>query len=432
MLRAQVARSLRAAAAASRSVCSVGCDSWGLDHAFLDDSGDLLELPFCYQDSRTDGVLADIARTLPLERLFSRTAAPVVGISTLGQLLATKRQRPELLKRAGKLVLMPGLVHHHLTGLAATEYCGACSSSLCAWQTRSWDLDLVRAFDLPQGIFPDMRGTGDRLDSIRPKLARELEVPAWDVCQPSGHDTALAVAAAPLAQADLVLSSGTWAMLGVPVPAPLVSRAAFDSGGGAYGVPGDTWVFMQGIMGLWLLERLRKEESLPGAAELEGLARTGTPFACCFPPDDGRLLRGSSLREALSEVVAGTGGAVPTDAATLVRSILESLALFVDRTLRSIQAVTGVTVNRVVIVGGGSRNSLLNQFTADATGLPVVTGSPEATALGNILVQARGRGDLSDWSQVRAVAALSSPIRQLDPAGCDRWAEARSCFACTR
>lgn len=424
-LREEIETCMVAAASESNAIESVGCDAWGLDHGFFDAKGHLIELPFCYQDSRTDGALEDISRTMTPEAVFARTAAPVAPISTLGQLLVTRRMRPDILERAESFAFMPGLVHRHLTGTLATEYCGACSSSLCSWKTQAWDAGLIEAFGLPAHIFPPMAHVGGAIGAVQPKQARRLGIPAWEVRQPSGHDTALAVAAAPMEPGDMVISSGTWAMLGLAVASPPVDRPAFESGGGTYAVPGDEWVFMRGIMGLWLLERFRKEEGLPDVATLEEVARREQAPACIFPPDDPRLLRGVSFRQALGEVLSEKGLTPPQHASAVVRSILESLAFFVARTLRSMERVTGVEVRRIVVVGGGSLNHLLNQLTADATGLPVVTGSSEATAMGNVLVQAKGRGDLADWRQVREMAAQSSPRRLFEPHDSLEWKERR-------
>ncbi len=420
---------LVAAASESNAIQSVGCDAWGLDHGFIDADHRLIDFPFCYQDARTDGALREIAKTLSPEAVFARTAAPVVPISTLCQLLVTQRMRPDIFERAKAFAFIPGLVHHHLAGALATEYCGACSSNLCSWMTQTWDSGLIESFGLPVSIFPPMARVGDTMGVLRPELSRKLGVPRWEVRQPTGHDTALAVAAAPLEPGDMVISSGTWAMLGLPVTAPPVDHAAFESGGGTYGVPGNEWVFMRGIMGLWLLERFRKEEALPDVATLEAMACQEPALSCVFPPDDPRLLRGTSLRQALGEVLSQQDQSPPQTAAAVVRSILDSLAIFVARTLQSMERVTGLEVQRIVIVGGGSLNTLLNQLTADATGLPVVTGSSEATALGNILVQALGRGDLSNWRQVRELAALASPMRQFEPHDTAPWKELRDRLA---
>jgi len=427
-IQSEVERALVAASRVSQSVCSVGCDSWGLDHGFLDKDGALLEFPYCYQDTRTAAVAQDVERILTREELVGRTAAPFTAISTLGQFLATRRTRPDLLERAETFLFVPGLVHHHLTGTVATEYVGACPSELCSWRTRDWDRDLIAAFGFPARIFPEVRPTGALLGVLRPELCRRLGIPAWGVHLPAGHDTALAMAAAPANEDDLVISSGTWAMLGVPVSAPICAADALRMGGGTYGVPGDRWVFMRGIMGLWLLDRLCKEERLPEPFEATALAEAATPFQCDFDPEDERITRAKTLREALETRCHERGRPHPADMGLLVRGILESLALFVDHTLRQMQAVTGRAISRIVVVGGGSKNRLLNQWMANACGLPVVAGPPEAAALGNILVQAVGRGDLASLAEARAVAARSWPSRLFEPADQELWAEGRETF----
>ncbi len=425
-LLAGIEAALQKAADESKRVVSVGCDTWGLDTGFLDASGALMELPFSYQDSRTANVLSRMESILPVEDLFTRTAAPCVAISTLGQLLATKDRTPELLKQAKTLLFMPDLIHQHLTGEAVSEFCIASTSQLTSWRSRDWDWELIGQFGFPRGLFPPIRPTGSRVGKLRNQLVNHLGIPSWDVYQPAGHDTALAVAAAPIASSsDLVISSGTWSMLGILVDEPVISPEAVRMVCGTYGIPGPGWCFMQGVMGLWLLERFRHEEKAGPVEELIEKATRTTKSCCLFNPRDPVFTQSKSFTEGLTQWCKTTGQALPTSMGEWVRCILESLALFCDQAIRNLARLARRKIEQVVIVGGGSRNQLLNQLTANATGLPVVVGPAEATVIGNILVQMVGRGELGSFSEIRSVVSNSWPVQVYEPQEQEIWNEKR-------
>lgn len=425
----EIESALQKAAALAPNMVSVGCDSWGLDHGFLDASGALLTLPFSYQDPRTQDALSRIEAVLTREDLFARTAAPCVAISTLGQLMTTQALDSSYLDRARTLLFIPDLVHHYLTGEAATEFCIASTSQLTSWRSREWDIELISRFGLPNQLFPPIEPTGSHIGNLRNSLASQLGIPSWEVYHPAGHDTASAVAAAPITSpSDLIISSGTWSMLGILVDEPVTSPEAAQRGCGTYGIPGPGWCFMQGVMGLWLLERFRQEEQAGAIEELVKQAEEVHRVSCLFDPQNEVFSRVSTFREGLTQWCQSTGQVIPGSVGEWVRCILESLALYCDRAIRNLARLAGRKIERVVIVGGGSRNQLLNQLTANATGLPVIVGPAEATVIGNILVQAVGKGELGSFTDLRKVVANSWPVQEYEPMEWDLWAEKREAF----
>jgi rhamnulokinase len=426
----EVDTALQRASAESQHIVSLGCDAWGLDHGFLDKAGLLLEWPYCYQDSRTGGIQSEMESRISRRELFSRTAAPHLSISTLCQLLATRQNRPDLLHRADCMLFIPDLIHHYLTGQKVTELSMASTSQLVSWADHHWDMDIIDRFDLPRSLFPEIKSASEKIGSLKKEVIRRLQIPEWDIHLPACHDTASAVVAAPLGSpADAVLSSGTWSMLGILVDQPIGSEEAAAAGYGSYKIPGSGWAFMGGIMGLWFLERFRREERLAVPEVLIEGAEKAPSLASLFDPQNTFFAQAPSLRSALIRWYQATRQAVPETKEAFIRSILESLALFYRESLERISRFAARKINRLVIVGGGSQNRLLNQLTANACGIPVVTAVAEATAAGNILMQMAGCGLLSSPDEIRSLGMRSWPCTVYEPQEQSMWQEARQRFA---
>jgi sugar (pentulose or hexulose) kinase len=311
---------------------------------------------------------------------------------------------------------MPDLIHHHLTGESATESCITSTSQLTNWKTLDWDWDLIELCHLPKHLFPPIHPTGTLLGPLSSALAERLKVPRWQVCQTGGHDTACAVAAAPLSSTpELVISSGTWSMLGIEVAEPIISAEAAQLVCGSYVIPGPRWCFMRGVMGLWLLERFRHEENLGPVGELVAGASQSRSKSCLFDPQAELFQSSLSFREALTQWCIATRQPIPQETSGIVRSILESLALFCHEAMENLAKLAGRELRQVVIVGGGSRNRLLNQLIANATGLPVRVGHAESTVIGNLLCQAVGMGALTSFDEIRGVVNCSFPTEEYLP-----------------
>jgi rhamnulokinase len=419
---------LAQAAAASRGggLSSVGVDSWGVDYGLLDAGGRLLEDPVCYRDHRTDGAIERVLRKIPREEIFHRTGIQFLQFNTLFQL--HEHAREGLPSGARRLLLIPDLCHHALCGSTSGEYTNASTTQLLDVRTRRWADDLFSRLSLPRELMPEVAAPGTRLGELRPALQKELGLRALQVLAPATHDTGSAVAGTPLEPGWAYVSSGTWSLVGVERTAPLVShevaRANFTNEGGVLG----TVRFLKNVMGLWIFDSCRHEwEARGGASDLESLLAAAAAIerqpGLVFP-DHPRFFNPQSMTAEVQAALAETGQNVPDDPARLTRVILDSLALRYASVVRRIESLTGDAVPGVHVVGGGCLNEHLNQATADAAGVPVLAGPAEATAIGNLLMQAVASGCVGSLGEARARVAQSLPPRRFEPRERPGWRDA--------
>jgi len=418
-----------------RPVQSIGVDSWGVDYGLVDGEGRLLEDPVCYRDARTAGVPARVFARVPRAEIFRRTGIQFLDFNTLFQLDA--HSRAGLPSEARRLLMMPDLVNHRLTGRAVTEYTNATTTQVVNAESGDWDRDLVARLDLPGHLLGEIVPAGSDLGPLTRAQGEELRLEGVHVIAPATHDTGSAVAGAPLAESWAYISSGTWSLVGIERAAPLVNtdvaQANFTNEGGVYG----TIRFLKNVMGLWILERCRKEWDEEGSGDsydrlLSAVTAIDRSPGLIFP-DDPRLLSPPRMTVALDEQMRETGQAAPTTAAAMAKVVLDSLAFRYASVVRTIEVLTGQTIAGVQIVGGGGRNDYLNQATADATGRPVVAGPVEATVIGNVLVQAITAGRLRSLADARRHVA-ATPIsggrsadriqpRRFEPRSSSAWAD---------
>ncbi|GAA4963066.1 rhamnulokinase [Nonomuraea thailandensis] len=415
-------REILAGLRAAGPVSSIGVDSWAVDYALLDESGAMLGNPVHYRDDRTAGVAERVAASVGAETLYDVSGLQVLPFNTLYQLLAERR-----LGEAATMLLIPDLIGYWLTGEAGAEVTNASTTGLLDVRTREWSLPLIKQLGLPAGLFPPLRQPGEAVGGLRRDVAGEI---GWSapVRAVGSHDTASAVAAVPATgSAFAYVSCGTWSLAGVELPGPVLtpeSRAAnFTNEAGIDG----TVRYLRNVMGLWLLQECLR--AWPGA-DLGGLLKAAAaerPFAAVVNPDEPAFLPPGDMPARIAAECRRTGQRPPASPAAYVRCVLESLALGHRLAVRQAMELSGRDVEVVHLVGGGSRNELLCQFTADACGLPVVAGPGEATTFGNVLVQARAAGLVSDLGEMRALVASSQPLRRYEPSG-DRtaWDEAAS------
>ncbi|GAB2956669.1 rhamnulokinase family protein [Nonomuraea fastidiosa] len=402
-------------------VSSIGIDSWAVDYALLDESGRMLGNPVHYRDDRTAGVPERVAAEVGAEALYDVNGLQVLPFNTLYQLLADR------LDGAATMLLIPDLIGYWLTGEIGAEVTNASTTGLLDVRTRSWALPLVKQLGLPSGILPPLRQPGDEAGGLRPDVAAEI---GWSapVMAVGSHDTASAVAAVPATgPAFAYISCGTWSLAGVELPEPVLtpeSRAAnFTNEAGIDG----TVRYLRNVMGLWLLQECLR--AWPGAdlGELLAAAAKEPAFAAVVNPDEPVFLPPGDMPGRIAAECRRTGQRPPASPAGYVRCVLESLAIGHRRAVRQAMELSGRDVEVVHLVGGGSRNELLCQFTADACGLPVVAGPAEATTFGNVLVQARSAGLVSGLGEMRALVAETQPLRRYEPSGDLRaWDEAAS------
>ncbi|MFN0084028.1 MAG: rhamnulokinase family protein [Blastocatellia bacterium] len=400
-----------------REIHSIGADSWAVDYGLLDAEGDLLEDPVCYRDERTAGAMEEVFARMSREEIHRRTGIQFLGLNTIFQLHA--HRRAGIPARAARLLLMPDLIHFLLTGRAVTEYTNATTTQLVNAESRVWDQTIIERLGLPARLFTEIVPAGTEIGPLRAELAAELGLPRTRVIAPATHDTASAVAGAPLPEDWAYISSGTWSLVGVELDSALIdARTAqhnFTNEGGAFG----TIRFLKNVMGLWLLESCRGEWRARGfAADYDALLRevaANEAFPALLFPDDPRLFNPASMLAAIGEQLGETGQPIPAEPAAMTKAILDSLALRYASVLRKIEELTGKTIRGVRIVGGGSQNDYLNQATANATGRAVVAGPVEATVIGNALAQAIAAGRFANLPEARRHVAEGLAMREYAP-----------------
>jgi rhamnulokinase len=425
-LYSEMLQTLRLCAAKHGTLDGVGVDTWGVDFGLLGRGGVLLGNPRHYRDPHTEGMMEQAFARVPRAEIFRHTGIQFMRFNTLFQLLALARDRSPLLDAAETLLFMPDLFHYFFTGIKVNEYTDASTSQMLNPHTRSWAQELLRAFALPSKIFGTLIQPGTVLGPLRPALVQETGINAASVIAPASHDTASAIVAVPASASSWAyISSGTWSLMGVELKQPLVSEAALAANFTNEGGVGGTIRFLKNIMGLWLVQECRRAWERAGAAysydELMRQAEAATPFASLVNPDDPSFILPANMPAALADFCRKSGQPAPESVGGTVRCALESLALCYRWVLERLETLTGQRAEVIHIVGGGSQNALLNQFTADACNRPVLAGPVEATAIGNVLVQALGVGVLGSLADAREVVRRSFEVRTFTPRQPDAW-----------
>lgn len=431
-----VAAGLRKAGAEG-PIASVGVDTWGVDLALLDSRGRLLANPVHYRDARTAGTLELAFSRVPRDEIYGVTGIQFMEINTLNQLLAMVRDTDPLLEGAERLLLIADLFAHFLSGSSAAEYTLASTSGALDARTRDWARPLLERLGIPTRLLPELVPSGTVVGGLVADLAEASGLGGTRVVLPGSHDTASAVVGTPLASASTAfLSSGTWSLIGLEIPEPVITDVSLAANLTNEGGVDGTIRLLRNVAGLWLVQESRRalwpDGEPPSYEQLTLLAEAAPPFTAFVDPDDERFLRPGDLPARVREFCAETGQPAPGDTGTLIRVLLESLALRYAAALDQLAAASGRAIDGLHVVGGGSNNRLLCRLTAGATGLPVRAGPVEATAIGNLAVQAIAAGELASTAEARALAARSFPIATYEPEG--DWAAARERFAavCTR
>jgi rhamnulokinase len=411
---------------------SVGVDTWGVDFGLLGRDGSLLGLPFCYRDKRNFGAMEDYFKIVPREDLYEATGIQFMPFNTLFQVYAMVRERSPLLDAASDLLFMPDLFNYLLTGIKAAEFTIATTSQIMDPRTRAWIPGLFQAMGLSKKILQRVVEPGTVLGPLSEATFRETGLAGLPVVATAGHDTAAAVAAVPAeGRRWAYISSGTWSLVGVEETEPVItprSRAFnFTNEGGV----GGTIRFLKNVTGLWLVQGCRKSWSIDGSIGYDELARAAAeapPFRGYVDPDSPDFLNPEDMPEAVAAYLRRTGQKPPVSNAAMVRLLLESLALKYRLVLDQLREMRKEPIEKVHIIGGGSRNELLCRFAANATGLPVVAGPAEATAVGNILVQAMAVGLVPSPAEMRATIRDSFDLRTYEPEEKGAWDDAYARF----
>ena len=406
------------------SLTGIGVDTWGVDYALLGESGELLQNPYHYRDRRTQGMMEEVFRLIPKEEIYRATGIQFMPINTLYQLFAGQRQTPNLLSTATHLLTIPDLFNYWLTGKVVCEFTNATTTQLVDPVRRAWATDLIQRLGLRPELPAPIIEPGTILGPLLPSSGPE-SLAGTPVIAPACHDTGSAVAAITARDGTAFLSSGTWSLIGTEIDRPVLTpeslKANFTNEGGVNG----TTRLLKNVMGLWMLQGCRNCWSARGQTadyrELIELSKNETPFSHLIDPDDESFLRSSDMLGEIDAFCKKTHQPAPKTPGAYVRCVLESLALKYRLVLHSLEQVSGQRIQQIRIIGGGSKNHVLNQFTADATGRRVLAGPAEATALGNIAIQILSTGEASSLEEVRTIVDRSFPTEVFEPADTDKW-----------
>ncbi len=406
-------------------LAGIGVDAWGVDYALLGEKGELLQNPYHYRDRRTAGVMDEVFKHIPREEIYRATGVQFLAINTLYQLFAALRDTPALVKAAQKLITIPDLFHYWLSGNAVCEFTNATTTQLVNPLTRTWATELIGRLGLPGHLWSKIVEPGTVVGQLLPSVGCHSALAATAVIAPAAHDTGSAVAAITARERTAFLSSGTWSLVGTEIDQPLITaealRVNFTNEGGVNG----TTRLLKNVMGLWILQCCRQTWASEGKCsdnlELIEQAAHEDAFPCLVDPDHESFLRAKDMPAAITQFCARTHQPLPKSPAGFTRAVLESLALKYRVVLSSLEQLTGKRIDRIRVIGGGSKNRLLNQFTADATGRTVLAGPAEATALGNIAVQMLATGTVDSLQQVRAIIDRCFPAETFAPLDPEKW-----------
>jgi rhamnulokinase len=407
------------------SIVSVGVDTWGVDFVLLTKSGEMLGQPYHYRDARVNGMFGHAFAQVRREEIFAQTGLQFMEINTLYQLLALQLSHPELLAAADCLLMMPDFFHWCLCGSHVAEFTDATTSQCLNPISRDWAWNMLDKFGLPRRIFPKVVPPGTELGRLRESVAQRTGLGRIKVVAPPTHDTASAVAAIPTANTGrsdwAYISSGTWSLMGIETPNAVMTdqvlQLNFTNEGGIDG----TFRLLKNITGLWLVQQCKKSFEARGKsldyAELASLAEAAPGPHAIIDPDDGSLVNPPDMPIAMEALCRTTNQPVPASEGAYVRCALESLAAKYATVLAGLEGLAGNKIEVIHVVGGGSRNPLLNQLAANRCRRPIVAGPVETTVLGNLLSQARAAGELKSLAQMRQVVRSSSELREFKPQG---------------
>ncbi len=425
-------------AAEDLELTSIGVDTWGVDWALLGASGELLSLPHCYRNSASPDVCKSVLKKVGgFEKLYEQTGIQYMPINTIFQVGARIAVEPDLFQAARHFVFLPDLFHYWLSGEIVVERTIASTSAMLEVHSGDWDFNLLDQLGLPRRLFGRIVDPGTKIGELREELAIQTGSPSeLTIVTPGSHDTASAVAAVPAVGKKnwAFLSSGTWSLLGIELAQPNTSKAAADAPFTNERGIGESIRFLKNISGLWIVQELRRElnqneENEYDFGQLMEAASLAEPFRTIIDPNRDEFMSPGEMAKKIRAFAESTDQPIPETVGDLVRCCLESLALYYRLTLERLEEVTGMSISVLHIVGGGSKNELLNQMTTDAIGRNVICGPTEATAIGNILVQAMGCGKIESLSQLRKIVSDSfEPILLVPADDKQAWASAIARF----
>lgn len=412
---------------------SIGIDTWGVDFGLIDSEGKLMENPVHYRDARTAGLVDEAFKTMPKEKLYGITGIQFMELNTLFQLISLKKYRPWMLERADKMLFMPDLFGYMLTGKMCAEYSIASTSQLIDLDKRTWSKEILDAFGIKESVFAPLVQPGTVLGELSKEICEECGVDPVPVISVCGHDTQSAITSVPCEDGDFAfLSSGTWSLFGTELDKPIVNETSMNinitNEGGFDGSTG----FLKNIIGLWLIQESRRQWKREGKeysyADLEKLALAAEPFKCFIDPDAPEFVPHGNIPERVREFCRKTGQYVPETVGEIMRCIYESLAMKYRLTFEKLRECTERDYPVIHVIGGGTKDGLLCQMTANSCDRTVKAGPIEATVMGNVAVQLMSDGSVENIGQARKIVADSSELKTFEPKDTDKWAEAYENF----
>jgi len=413
---------------------SIGVDTWGVDFGLLGQSGELLGNPVHYRDERNNGMMEEAFKVVPKNEIYQKTGTQFMQINTLYQLLAMKRADSPILEKAKTLLLTPDLFNYFLTGEKTSEFSIASTTQMLDWNTMGWAGDILDRLGIPKGILTEIIHAGSIMGNISTRVCEELRigrrVPVVAVAE---HDTASAVMAVPSTDRPYAyLSSGTWSLLGVELPKPVISDKTYALNFTNEGGYGKTARLLKNIMGLWIYQECKRTWDKEGESlsfdQLEEEGMNAEPFAAFIDPDDEPFLTPGNMPGKIQEFCIRTGQKAPETKSAIVRCVMESLAMKYRKTLEALEEIAEFRIPVLHIVGGGCRNEILCRFTADAIGRPVIAGPVEATAIGNLICQLLALGEIRNLDEARRMVKRSFPTTEYMPNNQKDWEDAYSRF----
>jgi len=408
-------------------IASMAVDTWGSDFGLLDEKGHLLSNPYHYRDSYTNGMLGKVLEKVPMEELYAKVGAEMSEQSTLFMLysLAQRGKHPQF-ECAKTVLMMPDLFNYLLSGVKATEYTIASTSRLINPKTKSWLFDLIDTLNIPKDIFTDIISPGTVLGNLSSEVCNELGCKSLKVIATASHDTASAVAAIPAENSDLIyISSGTWSVVGIEIDQPIITKRSMENSLINEGGICDKITFLKNVMGLWFVEECRRDWEMHGEgisySEMDEMVKKAPLFESFINTGDNSLVWPGDMPNRIRKYCSSTNQKVPEGKGEIINTINQSLAMEYKKTIINIEEICGKSFSKIFIVGGGVKNKILCQYTANATGKEVIAGYPETVCVGNILTQAMALGEIKNLSELRQVAKASFPLEYYKPIDTEAW-----------
>jgi len=407
-------------------IVSIGIDTWGVDYVLLDDDGDLLGNPYHYRDKRTDNIMEEVFKIIPKKEIFTETGIQFMQINTIYQLYSFAKNKPQVFGNAKYFLTIPDLLNYWLTGIIKNEYSIATTTQLYNPIKKDWSTKILDKLGFKKEIFGEIIMPGTKIGKLLPAIAREIGADSKVVIiAPACHDTGSAVAAVPVEDNTnyAYISSGTWSLLGIETPEPIINEMSFKYNFTNEGSADGGFRFLKNVTGFWIIQECKKfwDEKVKSYSynELTEIALKYGPANFRIDPDDSKFLKpgliDDNMPDRIKTYCQETGQKVPESPAEITRGIIESLADKYTKTIKMIEEITGKSIKEIYIIGGGSRNSLLCKMVANTTGLSVFAGPVEATAIGNLMIQAKSMGQIKSIAEGRKIIKKFFDIKKYLP-----------------